>query len=118
MRAVRQWGPLALILVAYLALFGRSVTYGFVWDDVHEIEHAPIFDAPLVDGLTATQTERTDPTLTELSSIQLAYDSYRPALFATYWFEIRMWGRSAGPMHGTNLVLGALAIIGVFFLAR
>ncbi len=112
------WGLLALVIAGYLVLFARAASYGYVWDDVQEIEVAPIFDAPLLDGLTTTQTERTNPTLTELSSIQLAYDSYRPVLFATYWFEIRAWGRSAAPMHVTNLVLGLLAILGVFLLAR
>jgi protein O-mannosyl-transferase len=115
---VQQWGAFALILVAYLTLYGRTVTYGYVWDDVHEIALAPLFDAPLLDGISATQTERTDPSLTELSSIRLAYDSYRPVLFASYWLEIRAWGRSPGPMHAANVLIGALAILGVFLLSR
>ncbi|HEY5949161.1 MAG TPA: glycosyltransferase family 39 protein, partial [Kofleriaceae bacterium] len=113
-----HWLGLALILGCYVFAYGRTVTYGFVWDDVHEIERAAIFDAPLLDGLATTQTERTDPSLTELSSISLAYDSYRPVLFTTYWLEVRVWGRSPAPMHGTNVILGALAIVGMYLLSR
>jgi protein O-mannosyl-transferase len=109
---------LAVILVAYVALFARAATYDFVWDDVQEIATNPAFDRPLVDGLTTTQTERTDPELTQLSTIQLAYDSYRPLLFASYWVDIRLWGRSATALHVVNLVLGALAIALAYLVAR
>jgi len=109
---------LAVILVAYVALLARAATYDFVWDDVQEIATNPAFDQPLVDGLTSTQTERTDPELTQLQSIQLAYDSYRPLLFLTYWVDISLWGRSATALHIVNLVLGALAIVLAFLVAR
>jgi tetratricopeptide (TPR) repeat protein len=109
---------LAAVIAAYLCLVGRALTYEFVWDDVGEIANAPLFDEPLLVGLRATQTERTDPTVTQLAGATLLYDSWRPLLFATYWAEIHTFGRTPGPMHATNIVLGMLAILLAFALAR
>lgn len=105
-------------MAAYLGLLGRALTYGYVWDDVGEIANAPLFDRPLVDGLRATQTERTDPTITHLAGATLLYDSWRPLLFASYWAEIHLFGRSPAPMHATNLLLGVLGILLAYALAR
>ena len=109
---------LALILCVYGALFGRAVSYEYVWDDVAEIAETPLFDRPLLEGIGRTQTERMDPTINELVGVQRAYDSYRPLLFASYWVEVQLWGRSSSAMHITNLVLGALGILCVFALSR
>lgn len=114
----RELALVGAILCAYFVLFGRGVAYEFVWDDVGEIQNASLFDRPLLEGLTTTQTERTDPTLTDAVGLRLAYDSYRPLLFASYWFDIRLWGRSAFALHLTNLVLGALAIACMFAVTR
>ena len=113
-----QLAVLAAILAAYLLLLGRALTYEFVWDDVREIQHNTAFDRPLLDGLLQTQTARTDPALTELSTIELAYDSYRPLLFASLWIDVQLWGRSPAPLHAVNLVLGAIAILLAHALAR
>jgi protein O-mannosyl-transferase len=109
---------LGLLLVLYLALLGRTLAYDFVWDDVSEIEHSPLFDGPLLVGMGATQTERTDPDVTHLVGAELPYDSYRPVLFASYWLEIHAFGRSAPAMHLTNLLLGACGILLAYALAR
>jgi tetratricopeptide (TPR) repeat protein len=109
---------LALVIAAYTALYTRALGYDFVWDDVQEIEHNAAFEGPLADGLATTQTERTDPDLTQLATIRLSYDSYRPLLFASYWMDIRLWGRRAGPLHATNLVLGVLAVLAAYAVAR
>ena len=109
---------LGVVIAAYLCLVGRALTYEYVWDDVGEIANAPLFDEPLLVGLRATQTERTDPTVTHLAGATLLYDSWRPLLFATYWAEIHTFGRTPGPMHATNLLLGVLAILLAYALAR
>lgn len=113
----RHW-ILAAIIGGYAALFGRAVGYAFVWDDVTEIERSAAFDGPLLAGLRATQVERIDPVLAHTSGVVLAYDSYRPVLFASYWLEIRAWGRQAWPMHLDNLAVGALGILLAYALAR
>lgn len=112
----RVW--LGVVVGLYLALFARAVTYEYVWDDVAEIQRSELLDGPLLAGLSATQTERNDASLTELVGARLAYDSYRPLLFASYWVEVQLWGRSAAAMHATNIVLGLGAIVCVFALAR
>ncbi len=113
-----EWAILAALLAAYLLLLGRALSYDFVWDDVREIEHNAAFDRPLLEGLGQTQTARTDRALTELSTIELAYDSYRPLLFASLWVDVQLWGRAPVPLHAVNLLLGALAILLAYALAR
>ena len=103
------------VVVAYCAIVGRAAGFEFVWDDVAEIQHAPIFDQDLATVLSATQAQRVDPELA--SNVQLAYDSYRPLTMLSFWLEIRAWGRTPGPMHVTNLVLGLLAILLVYGIA-
>lgn len=114
----REAGVLVGILVAFVISLGRTSDYAFVWDDVHELEHNAAFDASLWQGLGTTQTERTDPDLTDLTTIQLAYDSYRPLLFASYWIDIQLWGRSARALHLINVFFGALSILAAHALAR
>ena len=114
----RELAVLAAIVVVFAISLGRTAGYAFVWDDVREIEQNPAFDAPLWDGLGTTQTERTDPDLTELATIKLAYDSYRPLLFTSYWIDIQLFGRSARALHLVNVLLGALAILLAHALAR
>lgn len=115
---MRQRLLLAAIAIAYLAMYARTASYAFVWDDVHEIANNPSFDGSLLDGLATTQTERTDPSLTQLASIELHYDSYRPLVFASLWLDVQLWGRDARAMHVTNVVLGLLAIFVAYALAR
>jgi hypothetical protein len=109
---------LVAIVAAYSALYARAVDYDFVWDDVAEIANARSFDGPLLDGLRMTQVERIDPALAHTEGVVLAYDSYRPVLFASYWLEIHAWGRRPGPMHATNLAVGAIGILLAHALAR
>lgn len=114
----RELALLGVIVAAYLALFGRALGYGYVWDDVQEIQRAPLFDGSLRDALTATQADRIDPFLTHQPGVQLAYDSYRPLLMATFWAEVRLFGHQPRPMHATNVALGALAIVIAYALTR
>lgn len=118
MTAPRPRVLLGLVLVLYVGLLGRTVAYDFVWDDVSEIAMSPLFDAPLLAGMAATQTERTDPDVMHLVGAKLPYDSYRPVLFASYWLEIHAFGRSALAMHLTNLLLGACGILLAYALGR
>jgi hypothetical protein len=109
---------LAVLLGVYLALFVRTLGHDFVWDDVHEIQDNAAFDGSLAGGLGSTQTERTDADLTQLQDVELSYDSYRPLLFVSYWIDIHLWGRSARALHAINVLLGALAILAAWLVAR
>ncbi len=114
----KQLAGLALVIACYAGIFGRAVSYAYVWDDVPEIARSALFDEPLAVALRATQSERIDPFLSHLSGIELAYDSYRPLTVASHWVEIRLWGRDPLPMHLDNLLLGAITIVLAFALAR
>ena len=116
----RELAVVAVILAIYAASFARTASYGFVWDDVPEIEHSTSFDRPLGDGLALTQTQRAAGDLAGRVNVPafFGFDSYRPLLFATYWIDIRWWGRDAGALHRTNVVLGGLAILLAYLLAR
>lgn len=114
----RELAVLAVIVAAFTISLGRATSYAFVWDDVKEIETNPAFDRPLSEGLALTQTERTDPDLTQLSTIELAYDSYRPLLFASYWIDVQLFGRSARALHAVNLLLGILGIALAYLVLR
>lgn len=109
---------LAAIVAVFAVSLGRAIAYDFVWDDVAELQTNPAFDRPLAEGLVLTQTARTHPELVELTTIELAYDSYRPLLFASFWIDIHLFGRSAAALHVVNLLLGALAIVLAYLLAR
>lgn len=109
---------LAVLGIAFSLLYARALGHGFVWDDVQEIQASPLFDQPLHVGLAATQQERMNPELGELSGVRVGHDSYRPLLFATYWLEIAAFGRNPTAMHATNLLLGLLAVWLAFAVAR
>ena len=114
----REGAVLAAIIALFLVSLGRAASYDFVWDDVTELKTNPAFDRPLADGILLTQTARTNPELVELTTIKLAYDSYRPLLFASFWIDIQLFGRSASALHVINVLLGVLAIVLAHLLAR
>ncbi len=109
---------LALVVVVFAALLGRSASYDYVWDDVPEIAQSAAFDRPLAEGITLTQTQRAVPELAHAPALQFGYDSYRPLLFTSYWCDIHLWGRGPAPLHRTNVLLGALAVLLAYAVAR
>lgn len=66
----KQLAGLALVIACYAGIFGRAVSYAYVWDDVPEIARSALFDEPLAVALRATQSERIDPFLSHLSGIE------------------------------------------------
>jgi len=114
----RELVLLVMILGAYAVSLGRTIDHGYVWDDVPEIETNASFDRPLAEGIRLTQVERGASELAQLGSLRFGYDSYRPLLYASYWADIALWGRSPGPMHRTNVLLGGLAIVLAYLVSR
>jgi tetratricopeptide (TPR) repeat protein len=102
-------------LVALLALYGlvyaRALDHEFVWDDSSNVVEDAHFEAPLAEGLHATQHDFLDPSLLRSAKVPVPYESYRPLLFLSYAFDHALFGRSARAMHGHGLVLGALCIL-------
>ncbi len=117
-RRRRELGLLALIVIVYAGSLGRTVDHDYVWDDIPELAQNAAFDRPLLEGMALTQTERAAPELAQLQALAFGYDSYRPLLFASYWVDIAVWGRRPGPLHATNVLFGALAIVLAYATAR
>lgn len=109
---------LGLILVLYAALYAPAAGHGFVWDDTATIVHNPQYAAPLLDGLRATQHDHLDASLMHSVELPVAYESYRPLLFASFKLDDAWFQRSARAMHLHNLVLGALCIALAWLVAR
>ncbi len=88
---------LGLIVVAFLAIYARTVTYAYVWDDVSHIAENPIYDGPVLDGLLATQHDHIDPNLRKLSGTEPAHDSYAYLPLAGFALRseryLRYWAR-------------------------
>lgn len=118
MTSRRRIAIVAVIVAAYVVLCVRAVGYPYVWDDVPEIARSTSLDGAFSDGIRATQAERIDPTLAHTEGVVLAYDSYRPLLFTSYWLEVQAAGKSPALMHLDNLLVGALAILLAFGVAR
>ncbi|MBT8452651.1 MAG: tetratricopeptide repeat protein [Deltaproteobacteria bacterium] len=116
---VRIWERygLAVILLAFAAIYARSVTFDFVWDDVEAIVDNPIYAGPLLDGLDATQHDHLDPALRKLSGMKPAHDSYRPLLYLSYRSDVTLSGMSPRGMHLHNLILALLSIVAFYFVA-
>jgi hypothetical protein len=114
----RTLASVAVVLAVYLASFVRTADYGWVWDDVPEIALDRSFDGPLASGMSLTQIERSAPALADLPQLQFGYDSYRPLLYASLWLDIRLWGRSPGALHGSNVFLGAVVLLLVYLVAH
>ncbi len=107
---------LLLILLAYAAVFGRAVAFDLVWDDLETIVRNPKFEAPLTDGLAATQHSHHDPSLLRLHEV--SYESYRPLTFASLRLDRALFGYSSIAMHAHALALGALCVLLAFAVAR
>ena len=115
-RRFKRYG-LAVILLAFAAIYARSVTFDFVWDDVEAIRDNPIYAGPLLDGLDATQHDHLDPALRKLSGMKPAHDSYRPLLYLSYLSDVSISGMSPRGMHLHKLILELLSIEAFYIVA-
>ncbi len=109
---------LALLSALFLLVYGRAAGFAYVWDDIPTIQGNPAFDRPVLEGLRATQHSHLDATLVHLPGQRPAHESYRPLLFLSFAAEVAVFGRSARAMHIGNVLLGLLAVLLAFELAR
>jgi hypothetical protein len=116
MRDWERWGLVAILLV-FAAVYARCADFSYVWDDVEAIRDNPIYDAPLLDGLDATQHDHLDPALRKLSGLKPAHDSYRPLLYLSYRTDVSLFGMNPRAMHLHNLILAVLSIVVFYFVA-
>lgn len=107
----------ALTLVIFVVIYARTSDYAFVWDDVEAIAENPIFEGPVLQGLSATQHDHLDPAFRKLSGIKPSHDSYRPLLYLSYRADLALFGMSPRAMHLHNLVLGLACILAFYVVA-
>jgi Flp pilus assembly protein TadD len=108
---------LVLIVVAYALSMGRTVGYGFVWDDVSTIAEGRFFDRPLSQVLRTTEHVRMDESIAAMRGVGPGHESYRPVNVATHWIDVALFGRRPAPMHVHTLLWGTLGILLAYALA-
>ena len=115
-----RWYRAALfaLFTVYAALYLRTVSYEFVWDDFPALVDNPLYQGPWLGGIRASMHDHVDPSLRKLSSAKLAHDSYRPVLYLSHRIERELYGKDAGGHHLHNVLVGALALAMVLALAR
>jgi len=107
----------SLIFALYAALYARSLSYPFVWDDVVAIAENPLMNVSVWDGLRASQHDHIDAEW-RTTVYRPVHDSWRPVLYLSYRLDSALWGISPAPMRAVNLLIGALFLLLVWRLAR
>ncbi len=102
-------GPVVLVIVAGLAIYGRSLWFGFYYDDVQAIVNNP---AIRTMGGAAASLLRGDAT-TGLDGAP----GYRPFTVATYAMDYAIAGIHPWSYHATNLVLLIATALAMYALA-
>ncbi|MBI5479551.1 MAG: tetratricopeptide repeat protein [Deltaproteobacteria bacterium] len=101
-----------MLVVLCVALYGRVVTFDFVWDDYDLVADNPYLRQP---G-TPLRVFRSD--FWALSQADSRSGMYRPLVTLSYWVEFRVFGRAPAPFHATNLLLHVGVCLLVLALAR
>jgi tetratricopeptide (TPR) repeat protein len=109
---------IALLLLGalFLVQFGRTLSYGLVWDDT--VFQGSFYQQPLGRLLRSTQQEQLDAVLLETRGFHVPFDSYRPLASLSYWFDIQIAGPHAAVFHAHNVLLGLLNLFLGFATAR
>ncbi len=103
-------GALALMAVVYSPVAG----FEFVaWDDpIYVTQRAPL------TALDAGEDGALSALLSPRAALDGAFWEYLPLRDATYALDVAAFGLEAGPMHVSQLVWHALAMLALVFLAR
>jgi len=109
---------IALLLIGalFVVQFGRTITYGLVWDDA--VLQGSFYQQPLGRLLRGTQQEQVDAVLLETRGFHVPFDSYRPLASLSYWLDIQIWGPRAVAFHAHGVLLGLLNLFLGFATAR
>lgn len=91
----------ALLVIAVLAVYGRTLTHGFVWDD-----HQIIVNNQVLEGLS------TIPRLFLVEdTVEESTGYYRPVTYITFAIERALWGEAPAGYHALNLFLHTAAVL-------
>jgi protein O-mannosyl-transferase len=116
--AQRRW-HLPLLILLYLAMYGRALTFGFVWDDSANSSQSALLRGPLSQVLRKGEHARSEPATERMpKDLVPMHESYRPVSVTSHWLDVRLFGDRAWPMHAHNLLLGLLSIVLVSAVGR
>ena len=114
----RRWA-LPLVLLVYLAIYGRAVTFDLVWDDSANSSQNPIMRGPLSQVIRKGEHARSEPATERMpKDLVPTHESYRPVSVTSHWLDVQLFGDGGGPMHAHSLLLGLLSIILVHGVSR
>jgi len=110
---------LALLLIAYLAIYGRAVTFAFVWDDVVNSSQSTLMQGPLSRAIRKGEHARSEPATERMpKDLVPTHESYRPVSVTSHWLDVHLFGDRAWAAHLHSLLLGVLSIILVSRVGR
>lgn len=116
-RAERHW-VLPLLLLGYLAIYGRSLTFDLVWDDSVNSSQSALLRGPLSQAIRKGEHARSDPATERMpKDLVPLHESYRPVSVTSHWIDVHLFGERAGLMHAHSLLLGLLSILLVYDLS-
>jgi tetratricopeptide (TPR) repeat protein len=109
---------LAVILLAYACLYGRTTSFDFTWDDPGNFSQSEVMRGRLRDVIRKGEHARSDPAFERMpKELVPRHESFRPVSTFSHWLDLRLFGQRPGPMHLHSVLLGALSVILVFVLA-
>lgn len=109
---------LAVILLAYAGLYGRTARFDFAWDDPGNFSHSELMRGRLQDVIRKGEHARSDPAFERMpKDLVPRHESFRPVSTFSHWLDLRLFGARPGLMHLHSVLLGALSVILVFVLA-
>jgi len=114
----RRWA-LPLLMLVYLVVYGRAMTFGFVWDDSVNSAQSALLRGPLSQAIRKGEHARSEPATERMpKNLVPTHESYRPVSVASHWLDVHLFGDRAGLMHVHNLLLGLLSILLVWSVGR
>lgn len=114
----RRWA-LPLVMLVYLAVYGRAMTLGFVWDDSVNSSQSELLLGPLSQVIRKGEHARSEPATERMpKDLVPKHESYRPVSATSHWIDVHLFGPRAWPMHLHNILLGLLSIVLVSAVGR
>lgn len=111
-----QLAILAAAFLAMLFLYAPVRDFGFVWDDVAEVEHNPLLHGDLGPGLLASNHDHMG--VHRADWLLPSHESLRPLRYLSYRLDAALHGLDPGAMHLHNLLLACVGLLVAFFVAR
>ena len=99
-----------------LFLYAPVRDFGFVWDDVAEVQRNPLLHGALGPGLLASNHEHMG--VRRADWLLPSHESLRPLRYLSYRLDAVLHGLNPGAMHLHNLLLAWVGLLVAYFVAR